>query len=399
MAGWPDRLFAEGPKRILSIDGGGVRGAVAIGVLARLEAVLRERHGRPDLRLCDYFDLIGGVSVGAILAAGLALGEDMASLRARFLEMGGRLFGARGGLPRIPLIQARFDPRRLQALLSEQFGAATLGDAAWKTGFAAIAKRVDTGSSWVLTNCPRAKYWAADADQTYISNSDYLLSRVVQASAAAPFFFDLAPIEVARGVPGVFFDGAITPHGNPVLQLAMTALIPAYGFGWRAGAEELLIVSVGAGAPRPRKPAWRKGSRLAVLKALHGLISICFDTSELATTTLQWLGRTPQPWRINSEIGGVESGPPAGVAPLWTFMRYDAPLERDWLKANLGRDLDPRAEARLQRMDDHRLIPTLLEIGAAAGARQVRGEHFPAAFTPEGGAGGRPVDFSAAPPP
>ncbi len=384
MTPWPDRLFEPGPKRILAIDGGGVRGAVAIGLLKRLEAVLRQRHGRPDMVLSDYFDLIGGVSVGALIAAGLALGRETEAIEARFRGLGSRLF--HGGLPRIPLVQTRFDPARLKRLIAEEFGEVTLGDAPWKTGFAAIAKRVDTGSSWLLSNSPHAKYWdgarAGGAPSANIPNRDYRLGAVVNASAAAPFYFDLVTIEIAQGVSGVFFDGAMTAHGNPSLQLAITALVPAYGLGWKAGADNLLIVSVGAGAPRPRKPAWAHRSSPAILKALHALVSMAYDTSELAITTLQWLGRAPQPWRINSEIGGVESGPPEGFAPMWTVLRYDAPLERDWLEANLGAPITSKMEARLQRMDDQRLIPMLLNIGSLAGERQILPEHFPESFAP-----------------
>ena len=91
---------------------------------------------------------------------------------------------------------------------------------------------------------------------------------MVQASAAAPFYFDMVRLEVTQGDPGAFFDGAMTPHGNPALQLAMTALAPAYGFGWQAGADNLLIVSVGTGQQRPSarsgpraRPGWRSGRR------------------------------------------------------------------------------------------------------------------------------------------
>jgi patatin-like phospholipase/acyl hydrolase len=66
-------LFGPGAKRILSLDGGGVRGAVTIAFLERLETVIDEIEGKPTL-LCDWFDIIGGTSTGAIIAGTLALG-------------------------------------------------------------------------------------------------------------------------------------------------------------------------------------------------------------------------------------------------------------------------------------------------------------------------------------
>src|SRR5580658_1692916 len=65
-------LFSPGPKRILALDGGGVRGIISLAYLERLETILRDRFG-PDTVLADYFDLIGGASTGAIIATGLAL--------------------------------------------------------------------------------------------------------------------------------------------------------------------------------------------------------------------------------------------------------------------------------------------------------------------------------------
>jgi hypothetical protein len=388
-AAWPERLYAEGPKRILSIDGGGVRGAIAIAFLQRMEAVLRERYGRPDLVLSDYFDLIGGTSVGSILAAGLALGRSADDVAATFEEMGPRMFRGGAGL-RLPLVQARFDARRMETLLHETFGDLTLGSAPWRCGFAAVSKRVDTGSAWLLTNCTRAKYWDGSPDEAHLApaerktvpNSRYPLAKVVQSSAAAPIYFDMVRLEVAAGDPGVFFDGAMTPHNNPALQFAMAALVPPYGFGWRPGADNLLIVSVGAGGPRPRKPEWVNGHVPSLLKALHALVSMSYDTSEFGLTMLQWLGHSPNPWTINSEVGDLAGMLPGGMAPLWTFVRYDALLDPSWLERELGLTFAPKAMASLLRMDDDRQIPRLYGIGAAAAAAQVSTDHFSPAFGP-----------------
>ncbi|HUO13193.1 MAG TPA: patatin-like phospholipase family protein, partial [Caulobacteraceae bacterium] len=102
----------DGPRRILAIDGGGMRGALAVGLLFELEAALRRKYGDDTLVLADYFDLIGGTSTGAIIAAGLALGRDTAYLRNLYWTLGPRVFGG-GGLPRLELIQSKFDPKKL----------------------------------------------------------------------------------------------------------------------------------------------------------------------------------------------------------------------------------------------------------------------------------------------
>lgn len=55
--------------RILSIDGGGIRGILPAVVLLHLEKALQKESGRPNAHLADYFDLIAGTSTGGILTA------------------------------------------------------------------------------------------------------------------------------------------------------------------------------------------------------------------------------------------------------------------------------------------------------------------------------------------
>ena len=130
----------------------------------------------------------------------------------------------------------------------------------------------------------------------------------------------------------------MTPHGNPALQLAMTALVPAYGFSWKAGADKLLIVSVGTGQPRPVKPEWVDHPvLLAVWKAIHALTSLAYDTSQLGISMLQWLGASPQPWRINGEVSGWRTPCPPR-SPLWTFVATTRRWKHAWLKTHLGED-------------------------------------------------------------
>ncbi len=86
------RLSKDGPKRILSLDGGGIRGALTLGFLARIESILRDQHNNQTLRLCDYFDLIGGTSTGAIIATALALGKEVKEVRELYQQLGGHIF-------------------------------------------------------------------------------------------------------------------------------------------------------------------------------------------------------------------------------------------------------------------------------------------------------------------
>ena len=53
--------------RILSIDGGGIRGIIPGQILVALEQKLKERTHNDNTKIADYFDLIAGTSTGGIL--------------------------------------------------------------------------------------------------------------------------------------------------------------------------------------------------------------------------------------------------------------------------------------------------------------------------------------------
>jgi hypothetical protein len=109
-------LFGPGPKRILSLDGGGVRGAISVAFLERIEALLEERLDT-KVRLGDWFDLVGGTSTGALIAGALALGFRTEQIKEFYLRLAPRAFQpTRWG---IPLFQAKFNADGLRAEIFE----------------------------------------------------------------------------------------------------------------------------------------------------------------------------------------------------------------------------------------------------------------------------------------
>src|SRR5690606_35318780 len=85
--------------KILSIDGGGIRGLIPAKVLAELEAELQKEE--PEKKLHEYFDLICGTSTGAILAIGISLGIPAKDL-AKFYEDNAKLIFPRFSLRILP---------------------------------------------------------------------------------------------------------------------------------------------------------------------------------------------------------------------------------------------------------------------------------------------------------
>jgi hypothetical protein len=390
-------LFAQGRKRVLALDGGGVKGIITIAFLEQMEQVLKERSGRGnDFRLSDYFDLVGGTSVGSLLATLIALGHSVSEIKAMFNAWAPGIF--RHPWPAIPLLSPRFSSRGLQKYARELLNERTLEDADLKTGLAIVTKRVDTGSPWVLTNNPRAKYWNDPPDGSYLGNRHYRIADVVCASTAAPYYFSPKSIQMVpsgtrpKVPPGLFVDGAVSPFNNPALMLLMLAGISGYGFQWELGADHLFMVSVGTGTYRlPVKPNFlmRHIPAYFAVTAIQGLSA---DSDQLSLTLLQWLSAPKRPWEINSEIGDMH-GELLGLAdrsanpkPLLAFVRYDTKLELSWLTATFGKRLGaPISEAyveRIRQLDRPDMMEQMYSVGVLSALDQVTADDFPAEFDP-----------------
>ena len=72
-------------KKVLSIDGGGIRGIIPGQVLVALEEKLQERSGNPKAKVADYFDFFTGTSTGGILTCISLCPSDNDPTAAKFL--------------------------------------------------------------------------------------------------------------------------------------------------------------------------------------------------------------------------------------------------------------------------------------------------------------------------
>lgn len=396
---------APTPKRILALDGGGVRGMITICFLEEMEALLRRRHNRPDMVLANYFDLIGGTSVGSILATMLALGWNMARVRKEFDRMCPKVFSRRFGLG---FILPKFSVGQLNHFLAKHIGDMPLDDTRLMTRLAIVTKRLDTGSAWVLTNNPASEWWDDKPETGHVGNRRYRVASLLRASTAAPTYFWPEKIRIAETidgqiVDGLFVDGGLTPHNNPALLLFMTAAIKGYradgndaitaadgtlgnvGRTWELGEDKLLIISVGTGDFRfkIRTDSW--GRYLAIMFGGRALMGMMADNQTFVLKTLQWLSRPRTHWPINGEVGNLADdelftacGAPG---PMFSFSRYDVKLEANWLKTELDRGYFGRARLeRMQKLDNVTELFTYNQIGKQAAKMQVDDADFPACF-------------------
>jgi Patatin-like phospholipase len=353
-----------------------VRGIATIAFLEKLENEIEAIEGRP-VRLGEWFDLIGGTSTGAIIATALALGFRAAELKDFYGELAPRIF--KRSRFRILGWQAKFESVRLMQELTRVMGTRTLDSDDLITGLCLVLKRLDTGSAWIVMNNPRSAFWDTPPDGAFVGNRHLPIANLVRASTAAPSFFDPEVIDIVEGQSkGLFIDGGLTPHNNPALVLLMAGVIPAYGLTWKMSVDDLLVVSVGTGSFRPTVSTADAVKLSAIGLAVRSLAGMIAESQLLVLTLMSYLGQSPVPWKINSEIGDL-----GGVVPqmgnLFRFLRYDIRLEQDWLAQELGEKLDSDRVARLRHMDDPAGMSTLYDLGRKAAQRQIKREHLEAA--------------------
>lgn len=376
------RLQTTGPKRILALDGGGIRGALTLGYLQKIEDLLRKQHiDKPDFRLCDYFDLIGGTSTGSIIAACLAIGMKVEEIKEKYFELGGKIFGDKHKWHEVfKLTKAKYDAKPLERELQSVFKDITLGSDEIQTGLCIVAKRADTNSVWPIINHPKGKFYDSDQGR----NKDIPLWKAVRASAAAPTYFLPQVIDVGGDLPtAAFVDGGVSMANNPALQLLMVATLKGFPFRWKLGADDIFMVSVGTGMSKPDKLP-KKITKNHLLHWAQQIPDMLMqDASWHNQIILQWLSSSPTRWEIDSEIGEMEEDllvVDTSSKGLISYVRYNQWLDAESLKSLTGKTYTQKQIEDLVEMSNADSRFELYDIGFTAAELEVKDEHFPETF-------------------
>ena len=217
---WPDNVTF----RILSIDGGGIKGIFPAQVLTYLEDDCL--GGQP---IGDYFDLIAGTSTGGILALGLGAGLTARSLLDLYVNEGHRVFPPKQRLRGRRLFRRlsrnRYDRDALDGLLSQILGAKTLRESKYRLLIPATEAKHGDPAVYKTPHHPG-----------YFLDGDKPLAEVAAATSAAPTY--LKPV-VQDGY--ILLDGGIWAN-NPTMMALVEALTC-----FTVQRENIAILSIGRG--------------------------------------------------------------------------------------------------------------------------------------------------------
>jgi hypothetical protein len=365
-------------KRILSLDGGGIRGVFSLMILRRIEALLREERGQPGLVLRDAFDFFAGTSTGAIIAAGLAWGMGVEELLELYRSRGREMFTKAGILDRY--WTGMYDPQVIARLFKELFRDRETGAPAqlgtrhlWgdtpaeRKYLLMVMRNATTGSAWPVCNNPAALYNDRALEDC---NLEIPLWKLLRASTAAPVYFPPEEIRLG-GRTDLFVDGGITPYNNPALIAVLMATLPGYRIGWEGGKDRLQVVSIGTGSTRARltKQAARQVNNKDVagfiIPAVLGTVAVEQDMM------CRVLGHCVHGDAIDSEMGDLHGD---GLLPTsekkFSYVRYN----RSFSFAEIA-ELEHRTGKSFS-LDNTDLIGVLEELGEAYAAAHVRREHL-----------------------
>jgi|TARA_B110000971_G_scaffold193834_1_gene207022 patatin-like phospholipase/acyl hydrolase len=226
------KRIAEGkPIRVLSIDGGGMRGIIPATYLETMENI-------SGLGVSELFDVMVGTSTGAILSVGLTVANEKNKPKYKasdfvklYQNMGSVIFHKKHSMFKVldGIFRPSYDPNGYEKLLEEYFGETTISEALTEIVVPSI--ELQDMKMHIFTRSKARK------ESIY----DFKIREIIRAATAAPSFFPAADLNDVDGKSmGTFVDAGLSTN-NP----GMIALVEAKKLAKDAN---FLFVSLGTGA-------------------------------------------------------------------------------------------------------------------------------------------------------
>lgn len=262
--------------KILSIDGGGIRGILPGTILNYIEKELQRKSNNPECRLADYFDLIAGTSTGGILTCTYLTCDDAGKPRYSaqdalniYLERGGDIFN----LPLSRKLWSWFGIRRpkysvssLENALKDYFGDTMTAD----------LKRPCIITAYDIRDRRAVFFNKVDGIKNPVRN--YKVRDVARATSAAPTYFEPAKIKSQIDAPLVLVDGGVFAN-NPALCAYAEARTLDFGQQDTPGdiafpsAEDMFLLSLGTGTEQ-QPYYYDKAKNWGMVKWIQPIIDI-----------------------------------------------------------------------------------------------------------------------------
>ncbi|WP_196888880.1 CBASS cGAMP-activated phospholipase [Aureivirga sp. CE67] len=230
--------------RILSIDGGGIRGILPGVILTELEKIIQEKAQDKTIRIADMFDFFAGTSTGGILT--LAYLTPDSSGRPKFTaEQAVNLYFDRGDEIFDASITQKI--KSLNGISDEKYDAAELEEALHdnfgETKFSQLIKPCVVTSYDIKNGRPHF----FKQHKAHNPIFDFKVKDVARATSAAPTYFETARVKNDINTPFPLIDGGLVAN-NPALVSYSEARSIDFPFVSKPKAEDMMIVSIGTGS-------------------------------------------------------------------------------------------------------------------------------------------------------
>ncbi|MEG4210695.1 patatin-like phospholipase family protein [Microcoleus sp. S13_B4] len=243
--------------RILSLDGGGIRGIIPAQVVVSIESKLQQKSGNPEARIADYFDLIAGTSAGGILTCIYLCPDAENPPRPRWTAQDALNFSIMSGRD---VFKSSFwqKLRSIDGLIDEKYPSDRL-DKFFLENFK------DCQLSQLLKPClissydveRRKAHFFDKIDAQQSPAEDYFIRDIARATSAAPSYFEVPKIYSLTKEPYALIDGGVFAN-NPALcayaEVRNKFRIPDDRPDRGPTAQDMVILSLGTGQAQKNFP-------------------------------------------------------------------------------------------------------------------------------------------------